>query len=85
MPLRQLPVILGTKIKGIMNPYLNMKTLDIDKVAAAIEADAGQSLPGLRESLSEAKDGSAHSPASSVAFPPAAAVLTVTVCSPQNR
>lgn len=62
-----------------------LKTLDIDKVAAAIEADAGQALPGLRESLSEARDASAHSPASNVALPPAAAVFTVTVCSPQNR
>jgi len=33
------------------------QTLDLDKVAAAIEADAGQALPGLRESLSEAKAG----------------------------
>jgi hypothetical protein len=50
---------------------VNMNTLDIDKVAAAIEADA--------------RDVSVHKPASSVALPPAAAVLTVTVCSPQNR
>lgn len=34
-----------------------LKYLDIDKVAAAIEADAGESLPGLRESLAEAKAG----------------------------
>lgn len=34
-----------------------LKTLDIDKVAAAIEADAGQALPGLRESLNEARAG----------------------------
>ena len=34
-----------------------LKTLDIDKVAAAIEADAGQPLPGLRESLAEAQAG----------------------------
>lgn len=34
-----------------------LKKLDIDKVAAAIEADAGQALPGLRESLAEAKAG----------------------------
>lgn len=41
-----------------------LKTLDIDKVAAAIEADAGQALPGLRESLGEARDGHglAHTP-----------------------
>jgi len=37
-----------------------MKTLnklDVNKVAAAIEADAGQALPGLREALTEAKAG----------------------------
>jgi len=33
----------------------HLKTLDIDAVATAIETDAGQSLPGLRESLSQAK------------------------------
>ncbi len=35
----------------------SLKKLDIEKVAAAIEADAGQSLSGLRESLAEAKAG----------------------------
>lgn len=42
-----------------------MKKLNIDKVAAAIEADAGHALPGLRESLAEAKAGVAarvHTP-----------------------
>ncbi len=34
-----------------------LKKLDVNKVAAAIEADAGQVLPGLRESLAEAKAG----------------------------
>jgi len=34
-----------------------LKKLDVDKVAKAIEADAGQALPGLRESLAEAKAG----------------------------
>lgn len=34
-----------------------LKTLDVGKVAAAIEADAGQALPGLRESLAEARAG----------------------------
>lgn len=34
-----------------------LKKLDIDKVAKAIEADAGHALPGLRESLAEAKAG----------------------------
>ena len=43
----------------------NLKTLNVDKVAAAIEADAGQALPGLRQSLAEAKAGLAgrvHTP-----------------------
>lgn len=34
-----------------------LKKLDVDKVTAAIEADAGQVLPGLREALAEAKTG----------------------------
>jgi len=34
-----------------------LKRMDLDKVAQAIEADAGQALPGLRESLAEAKAG----------------------------
>ena len=34
-----------------------MKTLNVDKVAAAIEADAGHAVPGLRESLTEARAG----------------------------
>lgn len=34
-----------------------LKTLNVDKVAAAIEADAGTELPGLREALAEAKAG----------------------------
>jgi uncharacterized protein (DUF4415 family) len=34
-----------------------LKKLDVDKVAKAIEADADQALPGLRESLAEAKAG----------------------------
>ncbi len=36
---------------------MKLKNLDIAKVAAAIEADAGEKLPGLRESLAEAKAG----------------------------
>lgn len=46
-----------------------LKTLDIDKVAAAIEADAGQALPGLRESLAEAGAGQGlvHTPEQIVA------------------
>lgn len=42
-----------------------LKTLSVNKVATAIEADAGQALPGLRESLAEAKAGLAgrvHTP-----------------------
>lgn len=34
-----------------------LKSLNVDKVAVAIEADAGQALPGLREALAEAKAG----------------------------
>lgn len=36
-----------------------LKKLNVAKVAAAIEADAGQPLPGLREALVEAKAGQA--------------------------
>ena len=35
----------------------SLKQMDIDKVASAIEADAGHALPGLRESLTQAKAG----------------------------
>ncbi len=31
--------------------------MDVDKVAAAIEADAGEALPDLRQALAEARDG----------------------------
>lgn len=34
-----------------------LKNLNVDKVTAAIEADACQTLPGLREALTEAKSG----------------------------
>ncbi|MEI8324302.1 MAG: helix-turn-helix domain-containing protein [Betaproteobacteria bacterium] len=34
-----------------------MKKIDIEKVATAIEADAGESLPDLRQALAEAKAG----------------------------
>ncbi|UXH79558.1 BrnA antitoxin family protein [Roseateles amylovorans] len=43
-----------------------MKTLNVEKALAAIESDAGQTLPGLRESLLEAKAGvtaHVHTPA----------------------
>lgn len=36
---------------------MNAKRINIEKVAAAIEADAGHAVPGLRESLAEAKAG----------------------------
>jgi uncharacterized protein (DUF4415 family) len=47
-----------------------LKELNVKKVAAAIEADAGQTLPGLREALAEAKAGRAgrvHTPEQVVA------------------
>lgn len=47
-----------------------LKELNVKKVAAAIEADAGQALPGLREALAEAKAGRAgrvHTPEQVVA------------------
>lgn len=34
-----------------------LRKLDVDKEAAAIEADAGRALPGLRDALAEAKAG----------------------------
>ena len=34
-----------------------LKKMDVKKVARAIEDDAGQALPGLRESLAQAKAG----------------------------
>lgn len=40
-----------------MKSLEKMKGLNLQKVAKAIEADAGQSLPGLREALAEAKAG----------------------------
>ena len=35
----------------------DLKNMDIEKIAQAIEKDAGQSLPDLRESLRQAKQG----------------------------
>jgi uncharacterized protein (DUF4415 family) len=35
----------------------SLKNIDIDKIAKAIEVDAGQPLLGLRESLAQAKRG----------------------------
>lgn len=37
--------------------YKDLQTADLEKMALATEADAGQALPGLRESLAEAKAG----------------------------
>ena len=36
---------------------MKLRELDIETVARAVEADAGQPLPGLRESLAQAKRG----------------------------
>ena len=36
---------------------MKLKNIDVEKVARAIEADAGQALPGLRDSLTQAKRG----------------------------
>jgi uncharacterized protein (DUF4415 family) len=36
---------------------MDIKHINIDKVAKAIEADAGEALPDLRQSLAEAKAG----------------------------
>lgn len=40
-----------------MKSFEQLKDLGIDKVAKAIEADAGEALPGLREALAEARAG----------------------------
>lgn len=36
---------------------MDIKQIDIEKVALAIEADSGENLPGLREALGQAKRG----------------------------
>jgi uncharacterized protein (DUF4415 family) len=36
---------------------MKLKNIDVKKTARAIEADAGHALPGLRESLAQAKRG----------------------------
>ena len=38
-------------------PNVKLKYINVDAVAKAIEADAGQKLPGLRKSLEQAKRG----------------------------
>lgn len=35
--------------------YKDLQNADLEKIALAAEADAGQALPGLRESLAEAR------------------------------
>lgn len=49
---------------------MKLKDLNIEKIAQAIEADAGESLEGLRQSLAEAKAGvfaAVHTPEKIVA------------------
>lgn len=49
-----------------MKTLKELQGLDAEKVAQAIEADAGEALPGLREALAEAKAGqvgAVHTPA----------------------
>ena len=36
---------------------MSIQKIDVEKVAAAIEADAGEALPDLRQALAEAKAG----------------------------
>jgi uncharacterized protein (DUF4415 family) len=36
---------------------MKLKNIDVEKVAHAIEVDAGEQLPGLRESLGQARRG----------------------------
>ena len=48
---------------------MDIKRIDIEKVAKAIEADAGELLPDLRQSLAEAKaglQGRVHTPKQTV-------------------
>lgn len=40
-----------------MKTLKELQSLNLDKVAKAIEADAGEALPGLRDALAEAKTG----------------------------
>ena len=40
-----------------MNEHFNSEEMDIESVASAIEADAGEELPDLREALSDLKSG----------------------------
>ena len=50
-----------------MKSLTQMKDLDIGKVAKAVEVDAGEALPGLREALAEVKAGhfaAVHTPES---------------------
>lgn len=48
-----------------MKTLKDLQNLNIEAMAKAIEADAGEAVPGLRESLAEAKAGkfaAAHTP-----------------------
>lgn len=36
---------------------MGLKKIDVDKVASAIEADAGEAMPDLRQALAQAKAG----------------------------
>ena len=59
---------------------MDIQKINIDKVAAAIEADASVALPGLRESLAEAKAGiygAVHTPAQIEARKPGRPLGTV--------
>lgn len=62
----------------------SVKKLSVEKVAGAIEADAGEALPGLRQALAEAKagrPGRVHTPEQVVARRrgrPAGSVAAVT-------
>jgi len=63
---------------------MDIKKIDVDKVAAAIEADAGEALPDLRQALAEARAGVGRSakipilarPPTSAAKSPAPLVMT---------
>ena len=51
-----------------MKSLKELQGVDLEKMAKAIEADAGESLPGLRESLADAKAGkyaAVHTPSRS--------------------
>lgn len=45
-----------------MKTLKELQSLNLDKVVKAIEADAGEDLPGLRDALAEAKAGKFGAP-----------------------